>query len=773
MIVAERAPRGTKVILRVDGKPPEKVDPDDGGDQRRVAKRLGVDLAEVAAALAQLLAPTPVSTDLPELVVECWDTDQEAEKFGGAPIDALRAALAEGKEFHRWHGKSLLCCLDVDKRPGFPSLDPVPFLRSVGPLPALWWSSRSGGLHFVFEADAPGAGFGLTAEQKAGIFALVTPALRSVSVLRAELLANTRRPGPGGLQVPSARYGVGDLAGALTGQGGADAVPTEVVEAWLEDRGLEVGGRYPHERCPFDPGPGSRGDPVVVHQDGVHCFRCAGVSGRGSSPWAAIVKAERPTTSTDPIVGAAVARVHWTQADLMLQAHLPQLNGPVRRAAYHALLTLFDPDSADDAMSWGSRPAIVRAQGGWIHWPSGGTAPITVSSTKGLPWARGTPEAIEVAGRAHLERLVGYVPIRPTRCLVDAPTPTPDAVLVPLARDTDAPLDRTDGPRTVEDALTELRLSVHVPDAFCTALKLAVLCGMRAQRNPATPGFLLFDGPSGSGKGFVVRLAAGILGGPPGDLDSEADGAELARSMGAAIRAGCALMHFDEVGKMGSMWSKSGPLLKLSDTVSWRELHVGHLSAPMTAGIVLTGSTLPSGLTTMREFQRRMARVTLPNSLPGSKKWEKQFRAYFGTDGANVLSTPVGRRWAEPIREWAREQIDDAWVDLAVANGAARLEEDEEAVALAGVVARLHRIWLTGPPDAFSTSGERYRGWIKCWEGDAGACLGEWFQADTEAGRAALCGRLSTAYVRDGVTLKARWAGARVFVKFSDAGGGK
>ena len=768
MLHAERAARGNKVVLRLEGKAPEKVDPDDGASQRKAAKRLGVSEAEVAAALLQL-EPEGEPAPAAAFVVEGWAVGGESRQWvgddGDSPSDVLDAALAEAGatcEFFRWSGRSRLCSLDVDRRKGFPEVDPGPLLRSIGPQPKLWWPSRSGGLRLVFEADAPGTGFELTAEQKAGAFALCAPSLRSANVLRVELLASTRTD-RGLRATASLRYGVADLPGALRGDGGSLSVDPADVAGWLADRGLELGGRYSHERCPFDPGPGSRGDPVVVGEEGVHCYRCAGVTGRGSAPWARLLKAERPTTSLDPVVAAASARVHWTQADLLLQAHVPQLGPGVRRAAYHALLSMFDPESADAALTWGTLPGLVRAEGGWLFWPSGGTAPITVSSTRGLPWARNVPEAIETAGRAPREPLAGYVPVRPTRCLVDAPELRDGVVVAPLLDDREAPLEQP--VRSLDDALTELRLAVPVPDAFCTALKLLVLMGMRAQRAPAVPGFLLVDGKSGSGKGFAVQLAAGVLGGGYGRVLTDTL-EDMDMSIGEAVTTGAALVHVDEVGKLGSMWSRSAPLLALSDRIAWRKLFVGPVSAPMTAGVVFTGSTLPSGLVTMREFQRRMVRVTLPEGRPASDDWERRFLAYFGESAANVMRTPVGRRWAEALRRWARGEANsnESWVDHAVSHGATRLEDDDEAVELANVVASLYAVWQKGVDRV--EAGKRHAGWLKGWEGEAATILADWWVADTPEARQALAGRLATAHVGVCDHLMVRVVGARFYLKF-------
>ena len=761
-MIAERD--GTKVVLVVEGKLAERVNPKDGDDVRRALKKLGTTETDFAAAMLALEGAENPQPSAP-FAVEAWDAEGTVALEGDPsepPAAVLLAAMKEGKDFHRWHGRSRLCVLDVDRRPGLEPPDAEGALRSIGPQPTIWWRSRSGGVHYVFEADAPGTGFGLTAEQKAGAFALCASALRSPSVLRLELLASTRAV-PSGSSVTRcvSRYGVGDLVGALTQRGGADSVDPAAVAAWLEERGLEPGGRYGHERCPFAPGPGSRGDPVVVHEDGIHCFRCAGVTGRGSAPWAKLLRAEAPDVAPDPLVAAASARVHWSQAELLLAAYAPMLGPGVARAAYSALLTLFDPDSTASAMAWGDDPRVVRAEGGWVYWPTGRIAPISCATTKTLPWAR-TMLAIETAARAGEERLTGYTPIRPTRCLVDRPEVRGDVVLVPLPCATDAPLEGQ--VPSLVDALTALRCAVGLSSEAALAVQLLVLLGMRAQLVPATPGFLLVDGPTGAGKGFVTALAAGILGGRPAAVDVD-DSSELSRSIGTSVSQGAALLVLDEVGKVGSMWAKSAPLLRLSTRVSWRELHVGHVSCAMTAGVVLTGSTLPSGLSTMTEFQRRMARVRLPDARPESDEWPERLRRWVGvSDGEAILTTEAGRRWAEGLRRWARAEALRPWVEHAVSLGASRLEEDEEAVAQQRCVDALYALWIGG--EGRTANGERLVGWLKCWEGEAGRVLSEWFTAENDAQRQALCGRLSTARTGSGSRVRARHSGARIYVKF-------
>ena len=101
------------------------------------------------------------------------------------------------------------------------------------------------------------------------------------------------------------------------------------------------------------------------------------------------------------------------------------------------------------------------------------------------------------------------------------------------------------------------------------ALRILVVAGMRAALAPATPSFLLVDGESGAGKGFLTALAAGILGQlRPAKIRPNMTPDDILRTIGENVVAGASILHLDEVGKIESMWASSGPLL----------VHYGHVA---------------------------------------------------------------------------------------------------------------------------------------------------------------------------------------------------
>lgn len=783
MIAVEPAGgRGGKLVLTVAGRPPEKVDPKDGATQRAAARKLGVTEADVMSALAAYEANRSGPPAAQRFPVESWNPGAPAvktERIGGEPQwETLKRAFLQRVEHHRWPGRTQLCTLDVDLRPGMAPFTPGEGERvlsaCVGPQPVAWWLSRHGGFHFVFQADPPGTGNGLNAEQKAGAFALLARGLREPRVLRLELLASTRYP-PGMIYEGVRRYGVADLAGRLSGQGGVDAVQPAEVADWLANRGLYLGGRFPHEQCPFDPGPSGGRDPVVVHDEGVHCFRCASANARGTARWATLVRGSQDDEpAADPVARAAIERVHWTHAELLLSAHAPQLPPQLRRAAYSALAAVFhDVDTATAMTLWGSRPAIVRGEAGWMEWPTGQLLPIGPTSTRTLPWAT-CPEAVEVAGRSPTARLAGYVPIRPTRCLVDAPTEHDGVIVAPLVDVKDALLScEPPDDRTAIGQLAEL-LPGFTPQHE-KALRILVVAGMRAALAPATPSFLLVDGESGAGKGFLTALAAGILGQlRPAKIRPNMTPDDILRTIGENVVAGASILHLDEVGKIESMWASSGPLLVLDGHVAWHQLYVGPVTAPLTAALVLTGSSLPRGLTTMREFCRRMVRVTLsPVKRLESETWEKVFVDHFGTTADKIMQTPVGRVWAEGVRRWARAECFTRrpWLEHAAELGASRLDEDNEAWEQRTAIRQLYRLWTEGPANEIVPEGRRHAGWIRCWNEGTGsaawAIINEWWPIESGSPerdareRAALLGRLETCDAQDAVGYNVRLRVAR------------
>lgn len=795
------------------GRVAEKVDPDSERDVCRVARLLGttanairdaIDAARVAAASAPPPAPAvPLKREPVTVLVRRVDeTDDRARVFSDfqAAIDAARTAGDADRVILKWPAKSAhrLVALDVDVAKPFDLPDLMG--RASGraaPRPAWSWLTRSGGFRFVFENDL--GDYGLTATERAGLFALLVPsAVGGYNVERVEVKCDTRCPPAGSAVMAGWGYGVSDLRGALLRTGGAGEVSEHEVEDYLAEHGLEVGQRYSHDRCPINPGPISGTDPVQVTDEGIKCYRCD-ADGNGWRPWSRLIDndgADEP--ERDPIVEMALRWVHWAHARLVLVALRPLVPESLREAGYRALLRVVHDDEMTDEGRRAEKARarldrvlapdlrVVRGRGAWLHVGSWNVhTTITRESLRTLP-ALSTALALDTA--MGTEALPGFVPVEPVHFVATEPTwrESEGCVWVPRKLVGVEPAEEM----TYDQALTALASAVPgVSPEWLGLVYLLVLAMVRAQLSLATPPTLLVTGPPGSGKGFSVHVACALLGVEPHRL--RFNGArDLGLSIGEGIRAGAPILFGDEVGKAEGFWRQSAPILELGPTFSWRGLHVGGLSAPFKSAVVLGGSTLPRGLTTMQELARRLALFDLP-PVPAevSGRWDGAICSYFGVPTLAALrSSPWGAAVGDAYLARARAEVLSEqlppWVEQAQAHGARPLSDDDDARELADLVRRLWEVWTSGE-ERVPSDAAKFRGWLRGWhDGVSGphraaeALAGYFEDDDTPAAREAKLGRLETADVAKAVglppgarvSLRAKAHGRRVALRFLEGG---
>jgi len=694
--------------------------------------------------------------------------------------------------------------VDMNPGEGFSEVELAAIVdRCPGPLPAVAWLTKSRGLRYVFTDDA-GLGYRLTAEEKAGVFALLAVELAHPKVKKAELIAVTRRP-PGGFDSvmgEDRRYGVRDLRGRLRASGGDESVTEAERATWLEEHGMRIGGRYSHAHCPGDPCPTSGTDPISVHDDGIKCFRCAGTTGRGYFSWAWLVSRRSEAhafgeAQGDPAMSAAVHRVHWAHAELVLAARYPKLTAPLRRYGYMGLLKILndqDPERAalvDEVMSM--RHVALRGETAWLS-EDRDPVPLSAQAIRGLPWARGSAYLADLGGTA--SRLPGFSPVRPTRGLVDVPTwdDTERTVLLPrYRRATEATPARVAS--SVDDALGRLQLALGLDSAHIQAVKILVVGSLIAERAKAAPPMVLLDGASGSGKGLVVHLAAGAFGERPAKLDTVGAAEEFDRSLGDGAERGAAILFGDEIGKIDGFWTKSSSLLQTTGYVSWRAMYRGHVCARLRSLVVLAGSTLPAGLVSMSELHRRMVVVRLPGADAAvSRSWSERLADYYEgvADASQLRTTPLGAELCDALLGWGRAYVDSlggnlpAWIDVATRLGAEALTGEEEGDQLDAVVRALYDAWREAPAAAFVPAKSRTAfaaGWLRgnsTAAGDAAKpvadLLGEFLGRDddtSDKARGVTIGRLGKLESADcrrilgvPVRLRSRMHGRKVYVRF-------
>ena len=799
-VLSVRAPtraNGRWTVARPDDGRSEQVNPDDGEQVRKAARALGATEGEVRQALlgarARVLPPlSETSADEPVTVT---GRNLDGGSVAPAAFGGLDEALASSPHLYwSWDGTRRLAALDVDVLDGmgvFTDSDVAYVSSAAAPTPSWAWVTRSGGLRLMFE---PCARYGLAADERAGLHAILVPRSSfSVRTEKVELLPSTRRPPATSTVTRGAPdYGVSNMRGALMRSGGRDAAPPAEVDTWLADRDMVMGGRYEHERCPIDPGPTSGTPPVMVTDDGVRCFRCAGSRNDGWRSWAALVGAVTARRADpEPYVAAAGAFVHWTHARLVLLALRPRCTEATLRLGYRALLrVLHDATWAEDseraASVFSPELAIVRGRGSWLHTGSYAVHDaIGPHTLRALPACRGGP-ALERFQTSEL--LAGYAPVEPVAHVVDRPTWREGSVLVPRA----IPGAQADERLSFAEARERLRraMGAGCTDDWLDTVYLLVVAGLRAQLRLAVPPVVVLTGATRSGKGAATEAARGILGLPCARL--RFDGArELAMSIGEGLDAGAGLLWADEIGKVVDWWHQSTALLQLSDSHTWRKLHHGTTVSPVRAAVLLVGSTLPRGLSTMSEVASRATVVRLPRVAGAvSARWEANLARALGVDGGlgNLRSSPAGaaiaEAWvADAIAEATGERSRVSWPEHGDWLGGSRLGEDADARELADVVAGLYRLWREAPDEALIAEGSRGAGWLRCWaagRGDQAAeLLSEWVSDDDgERERAGRLARLDSVVVPDAarlppgadVSLVVRSRGRRVSARFSAAG---
>ena len=788
----------------------ERVEPSDGAQVRAAARALGATPEEVRAALEAgrvvaleaERASAPATVAPIALEVRAWRRGAP----GRETFASVEAALCSDYDLIDWHDGTpqrtrLLAALDVDvgEEGGYQPAE-VEALMEAGPLwPRLGWVTKSGGVRLLFGADPSR---GLAADEVAGLWALVTDALNDPRVAQVELKADTARIPPGRRPAQRTAAGVGDPLGWLAGTGGNEAVPPAARDRWLAERGLALDQREEHDRCPIDPSPGSRGSPVHVREDGIYCYRCAGVRGDGWRSWARLIHRPGDLRESRPRPPAAVEAaqecVHWTHAEIVLTALRPTCPPRLLRCGYAGLLRLLHPERDEETLArvaavWRADLQLVRGLHGWLRasdlQPHDSATARTIGA---LPWVRGSgPRADLAEGTGPLD---GYVPILPTAHLVTRPTwathRSPTVVQVPRALPGVAPAGRM----SAEDAWAAVRAaSVGAPERWYALLRVLIVGALRAQLRPSVPPLVVVQGPSGSGKGAASEAAGGVLGSPLPELIFGGR-LELDRSVGEGLERGALLLRCSEVGKVAHVWEHSGGLLSLCDAVTWRKLYSGSVTTPLTACVVLMGSTLPHGLATMTELYRRVSYVELPRVDPVvSGRWEGQVRATFGVDSwAAIRQRPYGAAVAAALVEEARAvalaTASQPWPSTAEALGGGHLLEDDDARELRRTVEGLYALWRDPAGErCLVAPGERNAGLLRAWSEhprndprDAAAeLLSDW--CDPEAPpheRRARLARFGTADAialcnlapESGVGLVVRQHGRRVAVGFRAPG---
>lgn len=572
------------------------------------------------------------------------DRSRPTVEFFGEPLEALDAALRFNVSSYRAPIMLLLDprlravdgdCHHLDTPP--PVAAVLATMSSAHPRPVWSWVTHGVGVRLiVLGSDAEDA------EARAALAALSLGPEWSVEDKADTRHPRGRHPNRPGATCSEPVFEPADTTPVSFSKTAADP---EAAKEWLATRGMVVGGRYNHELCLIDPAHKSEGKPVSVLKHGIYCFSCSGraVSFRGIAkpgyvPFGRIVGrgAELSLVAT-----MASKFVHWAHAKVVLKWHYPRAGDSVLRAAYRAALKSFVRGEGDtrDMRALLADLRVVRGHGVWLHVEALEQIKLTPRTLECMPWSCdaakvetesdeetddekpkfavvGVPPRIDLALSPF--RLDGYVPIRTVRGAVLRPDLVAEdeaVALVHPSKGEPVELLRGRGLLPFDEAMGLLDKSFPGVQAdYLMALLAGVVCAEGGGR----PVLLQAVGPTGSGKGETVRLAAAALGDQVVKLVLDAESLEKwRRELGSALIGGRRILMVDEIGKVRRLGTYMRALLEISSEVSWRPLFMSaDVLTPFRALIVLAHLSVPEVLASAPEYVRRVRLVRLMRRVP-------------------------------------------------------------------------------------------------------------------------------------------------------------
>jgi DNA polymerase len=560
-----------------------------------------------------------------------------------SPLAALQAALAvtdypAGEPVIEWEGTAQLCVVDLDfhglgldQRPDARRLRALATL--VRPSPALSWATHGRGLRLVYFAQG-----GFAADELAACATLGLRPLEPAATV--ETLAHTRHPSyarPGHPPAGPVMAGAETVElGALARWMGNEADET-LVREWLAEQGLEMGARYPHERCPVAPQASSNRDPVLVGEAGITCFKCAAsgltLGGKpGFFPYAALTSGGVPSR----LRRAARNFAHFEHTQHTLAEDVG-VSGELARRCYSALLkAVHGPDDPRVGQALCRGRGLVRGDGHWV------TADLCQAHAKDglVDRLKVLPALQDRVGPPSQETLVlnrerlglfrgvddlsafGYPRVQPVRGMkifwhwrAGQDPRVVRAVVVPEHLREEALRPRY-VPATKRMPIKEAErlVSESFPGVNLDYLKLLIAARGCAEGGAGQPPMIAVDGPTGSGKSGTVRIAAALIGDRHIDVPWSANLEHFQQGLlEASTNAG--LVTSDEIIKLAA--AKGDVLVGLNALLSFtqnsliRKLYTGPVGVRQLPAIILTDIAFPRSLLCDEQLGRRLVHVHL------------------------------------------------------------------------------------------------------------------------------------------------------------------
>lgn len=309
-----------------------------------------------------VVSPSGQSSSLTLRVRGLLDTADKAQSLVTEnPIDSLCLLFNTPTEFVEpvvaWDSPLSLCAVDMDAE-YWNERRLQELLETFEPKPALAWVTKGGGLRMVFHAHER-----LNAEEVAAVAYLHLSA--SARYTSLELKTDTRFP-----TEKVFRQQQGTDFSVLRRWLRQYSVDDTVTADWLADRGMKVGDRLEHDKCPVSPSTTAKGTPVLVTENGIKCFVCeahgvlCGSSKPGFFPYSAFVGGSTATL----LYSCLENMTHWEHAQHVMEELFNSRNYAMM-LAYRAALKLHHAqltnDLCDIIMSAGRN--LLRMDGRWTN----------------------------------------------------------------------------------------------------------------------------------------------------------------------------------------------------------------------------------------------------------------------------------------------------------------------------------------------------------------------------------------------------------------------
>jgi len=502
----------------------------DHRDILRGSKVLGIGVESLEALLAK---PVPAQLELsqpPEQPVFQVRPETGRAVLGQYTSAATALQNATTGQVIEWIGTEHTCILDIDFPKG---TEPdgnqlLAFTATIEPRPVLYWLSRSGGVHLLYQCNGTYA-----ADEFASVASYHY--LRRYSHCKAELLHRTRSASAH-VYLCNPTYDIGVLRSLLAENSATDN------EEFLAVRGWTVGERLEHTSCPVNPTPRGEANsgPVMVHADHVYCFICNADGRRSGSrtpgyfPFSALTGSRVETQ----IARAVNNFVHWSHAKQIIGLRIH--NDLLAQRIYSALLKLkHEHDTRIPIVFTAGEPyGIVRYNGYWCN-NNGEMLKVDKTSAilASLPQCKDCDRVGNLtpndAAREWLAQPVnlsprGYIPVTPVQGFhFTRWQELPDNKLFIPLRNATIPEDRqpkylADNERMLLDNAW-MSLEKIYPGLDRKLLELLLIGrGCTEHRSGLVP-MLFLTGTTGSGKTAHVQLAANICGDTASSLQLNRD----------------------------------------------------------------------------------------------------------------------------------------------------------------------------------------------------------------------------------------------------------